>query len=258
MKSEVYIHTALRVGCSYLKDAYFTQPFKIADITENRKDPQLHLMLMSSSPGVLDGDEYRFRIEVAANCSLCLETQSYQRLFTMKGSASQEMDIHLLQGASFRYLPHPVVPHLGSDFTSETRINLAGGNTLVWGEVVTCGRKLNGEVFAFRKYHSITEVFLRGKLIIKENLLLQPSAFCLSGMGQMEGFTHQASLVFLSENSAVQLLVNELHDWLCAQSGIVFGISAPRHDGFVLRLLGQKAEQLFECLKIAAGMCGGR
>jgi urease accessory protein len=256
MKAQVHIHTALRDGRSYLKNAYFTQPFKIADITENRQDPELHLMLMSSSPGVLDGDEYRFKIGVAANSSLRLETQSYQRLFTMKGSASQEMDIQLLPGASFRYLPHPVVPHIGSDFTSKTRISLSGENTLVWGEVITCGRKLNGEVFAFRQYHSVTEVLLCGKLIIKENLFLQPATLHLPGLGQMEGFTHQASLIYLSDNRPVSLFVHGLHDWLGLQQGLVFGISSPRQDCFVLRLLGQKAEQLFECLKVAAAMCG--
>ena len=73
----------------------------------------------------------------------------------------------------------------------------------------------------------------------------------------MEGFTHQASLIYHSENRSVQTLVNELHSLLDAQPGITFGISSPRQDGFVLRLLGQKAEQLFECLKSAAAMCGG-
>ena len=56
----------------------------MANITEDKTGATLQLMLMSSSPGILDGDEYKIKIELEENCSLQLHTQSYQRLFNMK------------------------------------------------------------------------------------------------------------------------------------------------------------------------------
>ena len=102
------------------------------------------------------------------------------------------------------YLPHLSVPHEGSDFTARNKIYLVDNCSLVWGEVLTCGRKLNGEVFLFSKYHNVTEIFLNNKLIIKENLLIQPGQINVNAIGQLEGYTHQASLIYL-DNQTRQL-----------------------------------------------------
>lgn len=252
MNAELHIQTAQRNGKTYLKKAYFTQPFKVVDITEDKRAGQLELMLMSSSPGILDGDTYHMRIDVAESCSLNLQTQSYQRLFTMKQGASQHMHVALGPNATFCFLPHPSVPHEGSCFSAKNQIHLASGSTFIWGEVVTCGRKLNGEVFQFSTYHSITEVFLNNRLVVKENLLVQPDRMTMNTIGQLEGFTHQASLLFLNETASPTELSELVHSYLDKQPAIQFGISTLPVNGLVVRILGHRAEQLHTCLKTIA------
>jgi urease accessory protein len=252
MISELHIQTALRNNITFLEKAYCTTPFKIANITEDKKNNTLRLMLMSSSPGILDGDEYNIKIEVANNCSLHLQTQSYQRLFNMKAGATQKTEIYLEQGATFCFLPHPSVPHHSSVFVAKNKIFLANDCNLVWGEVLTCGRKLSGEVFRFSKYHSITEIFKKGKLFIKENLLMQPSLVDVNTIGQLEGFTHQATLIYLNENANTKQLIKIITEFLSTQTEITFGITAAPINGFILRMLGHKAEQLFDCIKTIA------
>src|ERR1044071_1158979 len=107
MTAELNIQTALNGSRTFLKKTYCTQPLKVADITEDKNAPPLRLMMMSSSPGILDGDEYKISIELAERTSLHLETQAFQRLFSMKKGASQQTHIHLENGASFCFLPHP-------------------------------------------------------------------------------------------------------------------------------------------------------
>ena len=111
MNARLHIRTACRNGKTFLKQAYQEPPFKVADITGNKTAGALQLMLMNASPGVLDGDRYQIRLELEEDSVLQLHTQSYQRLYTMKESASQRMEVHLHKGASLRYIPHPVVPH---------------------------------------------------------------------------------------------------------------------------------------------------
>ena len=164
MISKLHIQTSLRNETTFLKRVYFTPPFKIADITEDKRSGQLHLMIMNSSPGILDGDEYKMKIELSEKSSLHLHTQSYQRLFTMKKNASQTLEVLQAPGSSFCFLPHPVVPHELSDFSSHNKIFLAGNCCLIWGEVLACGRKLNGEIFKFSKYHSITQIFINNTI----------------------------------------------------------------------------------------------
>ena len=253
MIAQLEIQATAINGITFLKKSYCNTPFKIANITEDKKDPTLRLMLMSSSPGVLDADMYKLKIELDQNCSLQLHTQSYQRLFTMKEQATQHADFHLANNAAFCFIPHPVVPHRQSSFTTRNNFYLSENCSLIFGEVLTCGRKLNGEVFSFSKYHSVTQVFMNGKLVMRENLLMQPDLNNVNSIGQLQGYTHQASLVYLDEIAEIKSLVPRLYEMLSSQEEISVGISAAPVNGLVVRILGQKAEQLFDCLKLIAG-----
>jgi urease accessory protein len=253
MKAQLKILTACITNSTYLKTCYCTTPFKVANITEDRKGNTLRLMLMSSSPGILDGDEYHLDIELEQNSSLQLHTQSYQRLFTMTKQASQQMEIRLAAGASFCFIPHPCVPHERSGFEARNKIFLTDNCNLVFGEILTCGRKLNGEVFLFTKYHTVTEIFMNDRLVIKENLLVQPQLIDISAIGQLQGFTHQASLIYLNEHAEIKKIMATLNGVLTAQKDISFGLTAAPVNGIIIRMMGQKAEQLFDCLKMIAG-----
>jgi urease accessory protein len=249
LKALLHIRTAVKNNKTSLKNCFFTAPFKIADITENKNDHCLQLMLMSSSPGILDGDEYQIKIDLEEDCSLQLKTQSYQRLFDMKKGASQTMEVHMGKRSSFCYLPHPSVPHKSSDFVATNNIYLSEGCSLTLGEVLTCGRKLNGEEFAFTKYQNLAKIFLNGRLVVKENLLIIPSKINVKSIGQLEGFTHQASLIYIKETIIVNELIAEINDRLSVEENICFGVSALPVNGVIVRLLGYKAEQLYNCLQ---------
>ena len=252
MIASLHIQASARDGITYLKQNYFSPPLKIANITEDKKARCLHLMLMSSSPGILDGDNYQIKIEVDENCSLQLHTQSYQRLFNMKTGAVQTMQVTLCNKASFTYLPHPTVPHLQSIFTAKNKIHIGKSCRLIWGEILTCGRKLNGEVFGLSKYHNLTEIYYNTKLVIKENLLIHPTIIDPALTGQMEGYTHQASLIILDEEINTITIKETIAELLGTINDIDFGITTAPINGIIIRLLGNKAEQLHDCLKTIA------
>jgi urease accessory protein len=242
MNAQVNIQTSCRDGISYPIECYFTPPFRVVNITEDKHAGPLDLMLMNSSPGILDRDQYEIKISVAENSSLTLHTQSYQRLFNMKKGAIQCMEVRLDRNASFVYLPHPSVPHEHSIFTAHNKVYITETSRLVWGEVLTCGRKLNGEVFQFSRYHNITEIYINDKLVIKENLLMQPSLIDPRRLGQLEGFTHQASLIIYDKDITER--IDEVHEYLSIQTQIIAGVTTTMEDGMIVRILGNGAEQL--------------
>ena len=254
MIAQLEIQAASINGITFLKKCYCDTPFKIANITEDKKDPTLRLMLMSSSPGILDTDEYKIQIQLDQNCSLQLHTQSYQRLFTMKDQATQHTELHMAKKTAFCFIPHPVVPHRQSNFKSRNKIFLSPKCSLIFGEILTCGRKLNDEVFSFSKYHNITEIFMNGRLVLKENLLIQPVFINVHAIGQLEEFTHQGSLIFLDEEAEIKAIIPQLYKMLSSQKEIRVGITTAPLNGLIVRIMGQKAEQLFDCLKLIAGV----
>ncbi|MES2890533.1 MAG: urease accessory protein UreD [Bacteroidota bacterium] len=249
MKATLNIHAGLRQKSTILKSVFATTPYKLANITEDKQGQVLELMIMSNSPGILDGDQHAVQVELEAGTNIRLHTQSYQRLFNMQKSASLSFSVNMAANSSFFYLPHPTVPHKASSFSITNNIRLAENCTLVFGEIITCGRKLNGEVFSFTKYTCQTQIFLHEKLVIKENLRLEPAAVNIYAVGQLEGFTHQATLIYLRERSNIPALILQISELLLHEKGIVFGISEAPVSGLVCRFLGLKAEQLHDCLK---------
>jgi urease accessory protein len=94
---------------------------------------------------------------------------------------------------------------------------------------------------------------MNDRLVIKENLLVQPQLIDVSAIGQLQGFTHQASLIYLNEHADIKKIMARLTDILTEQEDISFGITAAPVNGIIIRMMGQKAEQLFDCLKMIAG-----
>ena len=254
MKSRVSIQVAAQNGHSFLRQVYAEPPFKVADITETSNPQQLELMLMSASPGTLDHDRYDINIVLEENSALQFTTQSYQRLFNMEKGAGQNMVIRMARGASFIYLPHPVVPHESSVFRASNKIYLSDGCTVTWSEILTCGRKLNGERFLFSFYQTATEIYLNGKLVVKENLRMAPASTAVDTIGQLEGFTHQASLLCLSPLYDVDEIKEQVIIFLAGQQDVLFGVTAAPVNGLIIRLLGKRAEQLFACIKNLAAL----
>jgi urease accessory protein len=213
-------------------------------------------MVMSSSPGMLDGDHYEIDIEVESGCSLQLQSQSYQRIFNMEQGATQRQQIKLHTGAAFTYIQHPVVPHEKAIFKGVNKIELSDNCQLTFGEILTCGRKHSGEVFKYTSFHNITEVYHNGKLLVKDNLLLQPRTVDMAAIGQMEGYTHQATLIHVNTRADVEEgLVDALHALPEVENEVAFGVSRPSAGILIVRMLGNGGEQLFTALQKIADHC---
>ena len=81
---------------------------------------------------------------------------------------------------------------------------------------------------------------------------MQPLLIDVNGIGQLQGFTHQASLIYLNEGVVIKPVITNILELLSTQKEISVGVSAAPVNGLIVRILGQRAEQLFDCLKIIA------
>lgn len=231
-----------------LKDVYFTPPFNLVEVRENKKNPLLEMMVMSSSPGILNDDFYDINIEVIDGSSLNLQTQSYQRIYVSEKGTNQHMNISVGEDAYFSHVPHPVVPHKGARFTAKSKIQIKNSSTLLWGEILTCGRKYMAEeeLFQFKKHHAITEIFQEDVLIFKDNLYIVPDEINLKEFGQYEEYTHQGSLFFITPETDVTERMENISNRLAKEEGIIHGISKMLDNAYVLRILGNEGEQLYK------------
>lgn len=235
-----------RNGKSYLKDSYATQPFRIVPVGQYKKDNASYLMIMSSSPGLLDNDDHRISINLAEGTKLQLQTQAYQRLFKMKNKSMQTTFINMEENTAFAYVPHPMVPQNSSTFISNNKVEMKKNCHFLLSDIITCGRKLSGEEFEYNHFQNLTELYVDGKLCVKDNVLLQPDLMPIQGVGILEGFTHQGTLIYYNTaNITVLEFIELFHEQFGNVEGIEFGISKLENNGFMVRILGNGAEKLF-------------
>lgn len=241
------ITVANRNGNSFLKDAFVSQPFRIVPVGQNRDDEAAYLMIMSSSPGILSGDDHQIKVLVEAGSKLQLKSQSYQRLFNMEAYASQHMSVKLGENSAFSYVPHPLVPHENSSFYSSNKVELSDNCSFMLGEIITCGRKYSGESFQYSHFQNLIEVYHHDRLILKDNVLLQPAIMSLSSMGILEGYTHQGTFIFVNTKGIpADELIKQFYEESQKLTDVAIGISATQQNGFVIRILGNGGEQLFD------------
>lgn len=251
MINKLDLKIGYKEGKTYLKDSYFTRPFRLANVGENRPDPALYIMIMSSSPGILDNDFHDIEILAEKDARLQLQTQSYQRLFKMKDGASQKMVIKLHEGSEISYIQHPIVPHEESIFKAHNRVYMDNKSIFTYGEIITCGRKHSGEVFLFKQFQNLTEIYYNNKLIIKDNILIEPALMNIDSMGQLEGYTHQATLLHVNtRNEDISIQAEHIHDLLSQEEDIVYGVSQPLPNSIIIRVLGNGGEQLLDSFKL--------
>ena len=257
----LYIKTGFKEGKSYLMDSYVSVPFRITNIGQIKEDGCLYMMLGSSSPGLLDTDNHEIDINVEENSRFQLQTQSYQRLYNMKKGSSQITKVKLAPNSAFCYVPHPVVPQENSIFRNHTIIHLEKNCELILSEIITCGRKnsefispdreIFGEIFKFTYFQNVTEICFNDLLILKDKIILEPQVVPVDTVIQLEGYTHQATFIYLNTgNSSVAYeLIAEILKIMEYEENISFGVSEMAANGFVLRVLGNGGEQLFNCFQ---------
>ncbi|WP_407483094.1 urease accessory protein UreD [Elizabethkingia meningoseptica] len=249
MESRLSIITGYKQGASYVKDLYVSLPFRVVSVGQRKRDNKLYQMVMSSSPGILDGDRYHLDISLEENAALQLQSQSYQRLFNMEDKATQQLNIVMQDNTSFAYVPHPVVPHEDSNFQSKADIRIGKNSQVIISEIITCGRKHYGEVFKLKRFQNLTEIYHNDKLVVKDNVLIQPDLIPIGSIGNLEQYTHQGTLIFYSTKDNVDKnnLIETIVAWSEDKSNeLEIGVSAMEDNGFVVRALGHGGEIMYD------------
>ena len=129
-------------------------------------------------------------------------------------------------------------------------------STLIYGEIVAIGRVANDERFEFRQFSSHLKVQLvqeNGKVkpLMLDCIQWLPSKMNLTALSQMEGFSHQGSLVYLNlqkTTTEVKQIVQILQQQESEKS-LLIGVSQLNEGGLIVRVLDHRAEliqKLFE------------
>lgn len=235
MESIFKLETEFKYNKSVISDSFFTYPFKIAKPFYNKDE--MKIIVMTATPGILKNDHYNIDFKIGNNSNVYITGQSFTKIFKMKdGIASQNIHAEIKSGATLKYIPYPLILFEDSNFKSMTVFNLEKGATLVYSDIVSCGRIGMDEYFKFKKYHSRTQINYNNKIIFLDNNLLQPNTMDVNDIGFYEGYTHQGLLYIFGEDIEYKSIMNSI--WI---KDIEIGITHSEK-GLVIRTLAKSAQ----------------
>lgn len=244
--SIVNIEAAKKDNLNYLKDVYFTSPFKIMKPFKNA-DGGLSVIILTASAGIMEGDNQEINIKVAKECSLECTSQAYEKIHKMKnGEATRNATIIVEEKAEMNYVPLPTIPFADSAFRNETNIYLKDNTSkFSMTEILASGRVASGESFKYKYYISKINIRMNKMLIYRDNSMFNPNLFNLEDTGMFEGFTHLANLILCNYDINDDKIKN-IRDYLDNQEDICAGVTKFNEDGITIKILGNQSQKLLD------------
>ena len=242
--SRVLLDAAYKNGKTYIKDVYFSPPFKIMQ-PFYKHDDYMTIICMSSSSGIMAGDHQEYELIARKGSKLEFTSNEYEKINKMEGgSATRTSTIMVEDDATMYYNPQPTIPFADSALESLVNVHLANESSrFIMKEVLSSGRSARGENFQYRFYHNLINVYEGNTLIYRDNSRFNPSMTDLSGMGMYEGYQRFGTLLLFHCNKDSEW-IQKARTMLDEAPDIDGGVTAVPGDGVVIRALGKQSDSL--------------
>jgi urease accessory protein len=116
-------------------------------------------------------------------------------------------------------------------------------------DILSCGRAVSGERFAYRRFSSKVMIWRGAELIYRDNCRYEPERMTMEGLGMYEGFSHMAN-IFLTVPSAGggsgRVLLGEIRTLLEDAADCEGGVTCLASGDLAVRILGNRAQKLQE------------
>lgn len=220
-------------------------------------------VIMSSSAGLLEGDETLFDLRFGPGTTTEVRTQSYEKVLdTGAGLATKSMRIRVEEAAYASVIPFPTIPFDGSTLRSDTHIEIDPSATLIFAEATSCGRVLHGEHFGMASYSSKVDITVAGTHVLRDVVLLDPQRFSSEGIGQWGEFTHSATAyVHMPRKDGVrhaeQDLIGGIRGLQADDATVLIG-ATHAIEGVYVRIMAASGQRIMGVLEQIEALLAGR
>lgn len=252
-RSELYLSSRMRGEKAVLDEVHFTAPFKVMEPFDGEKG-ELKVMILSASPGIMEGDVQAQHFHVGRGTKLVVSSQAFEKIHKMKdGCARRHIRICQEADSFLYYMPQPAIPFKNSAFDNIVEVKLQNKTSqFIFQDILSCGRTAYGERFDYQYYHSLVQVWREDRLIYRDNTRYAPDILCMEETGMYEGYTHLASLLLCGlqkDNEWADKVRTILETTKDVEGGVSFLASGDA----TVRILGRQAQQLQELCKLIVG-----
>ncbi|WP_409304161.1 urease accessory protein UreD [Peribacillus sp. SCS-155] len=226
-----------------ISDCYYEGALKITrPVYLEQNLPSIYLIHVGG--GYVDGDTYLTNFCVEEGAELAVTTQSSTKVYkTPKKPVVQHTNLKLGKASVLEFLPDPLIAYEGARFIQDTIVRMDEAACLFYSDMITPGWAEDGSLFRYDWIRSRFKVYRNETLVVFDHLLLEPDED-LSGIMQMEGYTHVGSF-FIVHPKVDKKFLDCLYETLEeSQAEVCFGISALPGGGAILRMLASTTRDM--------------
>lgn len=231
---------------TYIKSLLSKAPFLIQKaMYPDLEHPHFaHIYIMSSSGGILQGDEQKVDITMGKNAIARITTQSATKIYKMEGGyASQFINIHSQEGSYLEFIPHQIIPFKSSRFYQEVNLEVEENAILIYSEIISAGRIASGEKFDFDLCFLRTSAHRDGQTLFTDvmNLSHKDKTNLESIFGEKNIFS---TVYMIGCSIQIEKIVNEINLATENTSLLASCSTLPRDSGIIVRMLGNSVSEI--------------
>src|SRR5260370_20919895 len=231
---------------TYIKSLLSKAPFLIQKaIYPDTSYPHFaHIYMMSSSGGILQGDEQKIDVVMGRNSAARITTQSATKIYKMEGGyASQYINIHNQEGSYLEFIPHQIIPFKSSRFYQEVNFVVEENAVLIYSEIISAGRIASGEKFDFDLCFLRTSAHRNGQMLFTDVMSL--SYKDKANLESIFGGKAIFSTVYIIGNSIqIERIVDEINLTAKNVSLLASCSSLPYNSGIIVRILADSVSEI--------------
>ena len=160
---------------TYLADSYFRVPLQVMRPNYPEGEFPAHLTLINPTGGHVGGDVLKLEIALDEGARVLWTTQGATKVYKSLGEpVVSTARIEMGAASGLELLPDPVIPYGDSIYAQETRISMAEGARLLYGESLYHGRVASGEHFDYTSLKIKLHVDYAGAPLLSDVMEVRP------------------------------------------------------------------------------------
>ena len=240
---ELRLRVARHGGLSVAEQQFHQGGLSVMRSQHLDESGQVCYAVINSGGGYLDDDLYVLDLDVGANASLLLTSQSATKVYrTPTAPACQMTRARLEAGAVLESLPDQIIVYRDGMYRQDCVVEMDPAATYLAGEVITAGWSPDGSDFAYQSLELRTAVTITEsagpRLALVDNLILRPQAAEMPATGLMDGHTHLGSFLVVDRRVDADLVDEAFEICQGYEPAVHAGVTLAGGPSLVMRALG--------------------
>lgn len=203
--------------------------------------------LLHLGGGYVEGEIYQNLIELKKDAKAIITTQAPTKVYKCeknKEAACQKTIIKMEENSVLEYISDSVILYKNAVYNQDTTIYMDKKSTLIYTDGITAGWSPDGTKFQYDSVKLKNKIYINNKLLLLDNLQLNPSKYDVTGIGILEGYINFGTMVIINENmdesyvEKARRIIDDLN------LDIKYGVSMLENSGIIIRILGNLTQDI--------------